>query len=486
MSEVVRKIEQNPEDYSPKDKPEILNMMEEHCAEKIIDTIVIEGVAFTVIEKPKTLYAGIYAAEQDADCESDFNEYETDDVIFFKERQPDEEIKVVCNSITPDRKIILNIDYETDERPCAMLIGQETTSYEQPEGIHVIEAEPTLLIKVKHTHAAFELTKKLTGKYIHQYQLSELFDLIKHIFCAGEQSEYEFNGDNGSGNSDAEHHSIIKEGVGYLGSGYVTVPVKRRNEHVGSGTKKYNKANKNAVIAESVTLRSEQDIQAIQSAQKEFEKIKFGGREWLVLDKEDGKALIMSEAVEYRKFHHSEVEVTWADCELRKYLNNEYYNAFDESEKARILQTTLPPCYANPWHGPGGGKSRLVRIKEKSDRYEMEFDKCTEEKIFLLSIEELIKYTGDSGDLEKRVGWYWGGEDTNDMKFNDGFGQFLFDQYNTARIAKNKNDEASWWRLRSPGCLYLFTVVVSPVGAIILTGTPHTENGIRPAMWIKI
>ena len=272
----------------------ITNKNEGLGMEKVIGTIVIEGVEFTVIEKGKTLYAGVYAVEPDMASKPNIDVYGTDNQILFEGCPLDETIKTIRNSVTPDWIITLNIDYTTDERPCAMLRGQETTSDEQPEGVHVIVAEPTLLIKVKYTHAAFELTKKLTGKYIHQYQLSELFGLIKHLFCEGEQAAYEFNGDNGSGNSDAEHHLMMEQAAGYL-DGYVTVPVKRRSGNTGGEIKK--NIDKNTDIAKPVVPRTEQDIHAMQVVPREFKKMTFGGRDWLVLDEQGDKALIMSETV---------------------------------------------------------------------------------------------------------------------------------------------------------------------------------------------
>ena len=58
MSVPVRKMEQSPESYAPKSRPVIISMAEELCTEKILDTIVIEGVEFTIIEKAKTFGAG--------------------------------------------------------------------------------------------------------------------------------------------------------------------------------------------------------------------------------------------------------------------------------------------------------------------------------------------------------------------------------------------------------------------------------------------
>ena len=51
-------------------------------------------------------------------------------------------------------------------------------------------------------------------------------------------------------------------------------------------------------------------------------KIQFGGYNWFVLDKKDGKTLIINEKViEKRPYHHEESEITWETCDMREYLN---------------------------------------------------------------------------------------------------------------------------------------------------------------------
>ena|GEM_PF-6907062 len=161
---------------------------------------------------------------------------------------------------------------------------------------------------------------------------------------------------------------------------------------------------------------------------------------------------------------------------MRKYLNEQFIAACSNKERARIVQTKLIN-QNNPWYMSGLGGSD------------------TEDFIFLLSINETVQYFGDSGDLAKRNGWYWVGAEKDkedrgeygirEMIHKDGRGQFLYDQYNDARIAKNLHNEESWWRLRSPGRDNMYTAAVSPVGAIIVTGTPHTKNGMRPALWVR-
>ncbi len=58
-------------------------------------------------------------------------------------------------------------------------------------------------------------------------------------------------------------------------------------------------------------------------------------REWIVLDKEDEKALLLTkESVGERAYHVEWTDITWEDCTLREWLNEEFYHdSFTEAEK---------------------------------------------------------------------------------------------------------------------------------------------------------
>jgi len=117
--------------------------------------------------------------------------------------------------------------------------------------------------------------------------------------------------------------------------------------------------------------------------------VTFGDYEWLVLDVQDGKALILSDkTLEIMAYHSEDVDITWADCSLREYLNGEFYNnTFSTAEKVRIIETELKNK-ANNYFGTKGGAN-------------------TKDKVFLLSIEEVEKYFGDSGQLESKNAEYY-------------------------------------------------------------------------------
>jgi len=208
-------------------------------------------------------------------------------------------------------------------------------------------------------------------------------------------------------------------------------------------------------------------IKATQITPEKHETMEFGGYNWLILDKQDGKALLLSENIlSKRPYHPSNDKTKWESCKLREYLNDEFYNTFNEVDKSRIMLTNVVNT-KNPWYGFSGGND-------------------TDDYVFLLSVNEVIKYFGDSGDLAARKGWYWNGK-INDFEFTDGLGQLFIDQYSFTRRAKDTNgNPASWWT-RSPGRRNGLGISIEGDfdGNINIAGTGFTSNsGIRPAMWV--
>lgn len=98
--------------------------------------------------------------------------------------------------------------------------------------------------------------------------------------------------------------------------------------------------------------------------------------EWIVLEKEIGKALLLSKyVIDTRGFNDTPVlflkGVNWETCDLRRYLNNEFIkNTFNVEEQTKILQVKLENFY----------EYNNVRGEETID------------KIFCLSESEVAKY----------------------------------------------------------------------------------------------
>ena len=218
-------------------------------------------------------------------------------------------------------------------------------------------------------------------------------------------------------------------------------------------------------------------------------KIKFGKYDWFVLDKRDDKMLIITEKVIKKlPYHHEETEITWETCDMRTYLNNEFYHSFDKTDRKRIIEV-INENPDNPWYGTRGGNP-------------------TNDRIFLLSIDEVIKYFGDSGQLKTRYMY------PNCEWCKDEFLPWLDDEYNINRRAVDDEGIVCFWRLRSPGSNQCSVATVDGFvgdefdhgvinignadllveGHFVQTGCGYlskgipgqqTMNGVRPALWLK-
>lgn len=219
-------------------------------------------------------------------------------------------------------------------------------------------------------------------------------------------------------------------------------------------------------------------------------KIKFGKFDWFVLDERDEEMLIITEKVIKKlPYHHEETEITWETCDMRMYLNNEFYNSFDEKDRKRIIEV-INETPNNPWYGTRGGNP-------------------TNDRIFLLSIDEVIKYFGDSGQLKTRYMY------PNCEWCKDEFLPWIDDEYNINRRAVDDEGIVRFWRLRSPGSNQRSVATVDGFvgdgfdhgginignadmlveGHFLQTGCGYlskdipgqqTMNGVRPALWLKI
>jgi len=198
--------------------------------------------------------------------------------------------------------------------------------------------------------------------------------------------------------------------------------------------------------------------------------IDFGGYDWRVLYVQGDRALIITEnVVRTRAFHDTAEDVTWATSDIRHYLNGEFFDNFSVADSARISETTLVNN-DNQWFLVPGGAD-------------------TTDKIFLLSIEEVVQHFGDSGMFESGID---PNERTQGFIFDpDIFGIYgwgIHDQYSNARIAANEAGEVLWWWLRSPGMSTHNVAGVFYEGYLLLNNILATSitGGVRPALWLYL
>jgi len=215
----------------------------------------------------------------------------------------------------------------------------------------------------------------------------------------------------------------------------------------------------------TVNVQSQYHVPRNYATPKIGDIIPFGNYKWRVLDVQGSEALIITEdVIEVRPYNEEFTDVTWETCDLRKYLNSEFLRKFTKEQQGRIVEKRT----ANPnnmWYGTKGGSD-------------------TQDKVFLLSLEDVDKYFGDSGDyLNKRRKKYDNGKWIAD---SDGYG--FSNSHDDDRIA-NYEGKACWWWLRSPGDIIGGAAFVSYVGYVLVNGDHVNDNdlyGVRPALWLKV
>lgn len=217
-------------------------------------------------------------------------------------------------------------------------------------------------------------------------------------------------------------------------------------------------------------LNSSIDSILMRNAVKEGDIINFGSYQWRVMRVNGNSALIITETtIGKAPYHDHMTDITWEHCNLRKYLNGEFYDKFTEAEKTRIIKTKLTDR-DNPWYGTRCGNSTL-------------------DKVFLLSYDEIIQYFGDSGDLQNRKSWYWAEHDKImhcDENSYLPYGDCIYDQYNDGRKVQNAKGADDWWWLRSPGAHAHTAGSIGYQGELSLCGDDvyRVDGGVRPALWL--
>ena len=187
--------------------------------------------------------------------------------------------------------------------------------------------------------------------------------------------------------------------------------------------------------------------------------------EWIVLDVQDGQALIISKyGLDTVAYNEEWVDITWEDCTLRKWLNGTFLNAaFTSEEQEKIVTTNVDNsasrCYSR-WSTSGGND--------------------TEDKIFLLSYAEANKYfdveynnvDGATDNMKSRV---------QPTAYAIAQGAYTYDGCTTADGAA-----AGIWWLRSPGNVQDRAAFVRSDGSLYNYLVYFDFICDRPALWINL
>jgi len=184
--------------------------------------------------------------------------------------------------------------------------------------------------------------------------------------------------------------------------------------------------------------------------------MEFGGYEWRVLEENQDSYFLLSEQVLEPGIYHDKFEGTkWEDSSIRKYLNGAFLETFKLEDRERLIENSTVPS-TNPWYGAGSQTT-------------------TSDRAFLLSVEEVVKYLGNSGQLKCPVERF-----------------YISDHFNENRKAVLPEGTPARWFLRTQGSTADFVCVVTNEGKISISGdfvnrasTPLFKVGIRPAIRVK-
>ncbi|WP_028515412.1 DUF6273 domain-containing protein [Ruminococcus flavefaciens] len=181
--------------------------------------------------------------------------------------------------------------------------------------------------------------------------------------------------------------------------------------------------------------------------------------EWLVLAREDNKALLISRySLDNQPYSEHTAEVPWENCFLRKWLNNNFLNEAFSSEEQNSIITSVVTADENPFH----------KLSQGND---------TMDKVFILSVIEANKYFSSNSERLCQGTAYC----------------------HAHGAPKSKDTGNCWWWLRTLNSAFV-AAVVDDEGPIEAGAADNDKNNsssggdyvtcmeasVRPSVWIDL
>ena len=198
--------------------------------------------------------------------------------------------------------------------------------------------------------------------------------------------------------------------------------------------------------------------------------------EWLVLDVQDGNALLISKyGLDAKPYNTEDTDVTWETCTLRKWLNTDtteekcfLSTAFSSTEQDAILTTTVDnsssQCYSG-WSTSGGNN--------------------TTDKIFLLSYTEANKYF-EVQYVDGTVVTEYTKSRVLPTAYAVAQGVWTNEHYKVDSSVYGSTGAAGSWWLRSPGSRQHEAAFVHSTGTLANYTVDNIYVSVRSAMWLKL
>jgi hypothetical protein len=192
--------------------------------------------------------------------------------------------------------------------------------------------------------------------------------------------------------------------------------------------------------------------------------------EWLVLEVRDGgQALLLTkDVIGQRAYNVRDEKITWENCTLRQWLNQDFYNTFTDAQKNSIAETAV--------------------INEDNSKYGTPGGNDTRDKVFLLSIDEAERYFSDDSARTAKLNLTRAQMEDAARRMDENSDYYDLTYDRALELNTQYNGEAVWWWLRSPGsdanraAIVLVDGYVGDLGGVVITG----NGGVRPALWVNL
>lgn len=180
--------------------------------------------------------------------------------------------------------------------------------------------------------------------------------------------------------------------------------------------------------------------------------------EWIILEKQGNKALVLAKkAVDCKPYNNEREDITWENCSLRKWLNEDFLkSAFTKEERKRIVKTKVV-------------NGENLRTK----RFNVIGGNDTKDYVFLADADEVAE------KYERRL--------KEDIECKPS-------KAASENRIKVKNGYCTFWWVRSPGrsnkhadCVVSGELTWSHLPGVDLQGVDVSKKGgVRPVMWIEL
>lgn len=188
--------------------------------------------------------------------------------------------------------------------------------------------------------------------------------------------------------------------------------------------------------------------------------------EWIVLDVQDGKVLLLSRyGLDAQPYNLEYTDITWEKCYLRSWLNGFFLNeAFTAEEQSAVLMTTVD-------NSAGQGYSK----------WDTNGGNDTQDQIFLLSYAEANRY------LDVKV---WREDYGSNIRSRVAPTAYAIAQgantSDSSDCLTAENTASGHWFLRSPGPWLNYTAEVYHDGSLQSTNVYSVGDAVRPAFWLDL